>query len=266
MAASGFGDDFKIPRSIGPFFSLSDKKSRKLTSRSKSYEGKTRGATPKKSRKKAAEPKKPRYQTPSNFRMIPAPYDVQAFKGFSHNLAGRATFRLVHFAGGIKLRDDSSTFRARFGKANVLEMLSRQVNNAVARANLIRENVKPARSWQIVCAIKVTYGGSPFPVILVGYSPNMPLTRRVTSDDFLRAYGHALSQSYASPQQIEILNFGMNVWFAGSIQQALSVFHLNKRPVPRFFDEEGNVNDRSYQIQKEQRKVNTLVLRTRWGF
>lgn len=266
MAAFGFGKDFKFPRTTAQAFSLSDKKSRKITSRTRAYQGSAQGAAPKKRKQNAKQSPKPRYQTPSNLRLIPAPYDVQAFKGFSHNLAGRATFRLASFAGGIKLRDESSTFRARFGKANVLEMLQRQVTNAVARANLIRENVKPARSWQIVCTIKVTYSGSPFPVILVGYSNNMPLTRRVTSDVFLRAYGHALSQSYASPLQIEILGFGMNVWFAGSAQQALTVFHLNKRPVPRFYDENGNVNDRSYQIQKEQRKVNAIVLKTRWGF
>lgn len=213
--------------------------------------------------KKAAPPKPPTPQEPA-LDAVPGPTDVEAFKGGGDGFSGRATFRLLHFARALRLRDSSSTFRNRFAKADVLALIEREIRQGVLKANVIRRHLI-GRSWQVGCTIKVKYHGSPRWDILTGFTPNYPMTREIRPDDFLRAYGHALSQTLGSPEEIRIISFQMLAWFRATAPQVRTLLGLNSKPVPALYDDDGTAEPRYKAMQREKRKANRVIIRTRFG-
>lgn len=219
---------------------------------------------PKKGKKTPKQTRLPSEGKATGTDVLPYPTDVEAFKGGPDGFAGKATFRLAHFGRSLKLRDTSNTFRARFAKAEVLDQLAKEFTQAIAKANLIRRNIV-GRSYQIGCVIRVKYHGSPRREILTGFTGNMPLTRAVTQDDLLRAYGHALSQTLASPEEIEVLSFNMLVWFRATSPQILCLKAVNGKTVPTLYDADGIPDPSLRAFQREKRKANTVKIRTRFG-
>ena len=217
----------------------------------------------KKAPKKAARKEAPLDNSPG-LDAVPSPTDVEAFKGGGEGFSGRATFRLMHFARSLRLRDSTSTFRARFAKAEVLTMLEAQIREGVLKANVIRRHLV-GRSWQVGCTIKVKYHGSPRWDILTGFTPNYPMTREIRADDFLRAYGHALAQTLGSPEEIRIISFQMLTWFRATAPQVRTLKALNAKPVPTLYDDSGHPEPRFKAMQREKRKANRLIIRTRFG-
>lgn len=223
---------------------------------------KKKASSPKKAAKKAA-PRPPVDEGPA-LDAVPSPTDVEAFKGGGDGFSGRATFRIIHFARALRLRDSSSTFRSRFAKADVLALIEQEIRQGVLKANVIRRHLV-GRTWQIGCTIKVKYHGSPRWDVLTGFTPNYPLTREIRADDFLRAYGHALSQTLGSPEEIRIIAFNMLVWFRATAPQVRTLIGLNSKPVPTLYDDEGHPEPRYKAMQREKRKANRIKIRTRFG-
>ena len=218
-----------------------------------------------KPRKNSPSKKKPQPTASINLEAVPGPTDVEAFKGGGEGFSGRAVFRLIHFTRALRLRDSSSTFRSRFAKSEIMAVLEQEIREGVVRSNVIRTHLY-ARSYQIGCTIKVKYFGSPRWDILTGFTKNYPLTKPVNTTDFLAAYGHALSQTLASPEEIRIISFGMLVWFRGTAPQVHTLKALNKKPIPMLYDDDGYANPRLREIQREKRKANTIIIKTRFGF